>query len=167
MASFCMLRCDCYVRTIFWRGSNIRLPYTPETLEHIGYVIFYAVPNLNCIFNRILVFYIETNEIRRIIILISCICINRMQNEHLSTRRKYYIHCMSVGCHFLKDNYSVAKSFSRKSLSSVNVHSPNCNFTACNFTKSPLRNIRFLVALLNFQRNCFSEIIWIVTFELL
>ena len=35
----------CYVQTIVWRGSDILFPCKYETLEKIGYVVFYTVFN--------------------------------------------------------------------------------------------------------------------------
>ena len=38
--SFCVLSYDCHVRTMIWRGFNIRFPRKYEKFEKIEYVIF-------------------------------------------------------------------------------------------------------------------------------
>ena len=43
MVSFYLLTYDCYVRTIVRGGSDICFPNNFETLEKIGYVMFYIV----------------------------------------------------------------------------------------------------------------------------
>ena len=43
MVSFYVLRCDCYLRTTDWRGSDINFPCEYDGLEKGGSVIFYRV----------------------------------------------------------------------------------------------------------------------------
>ena len=46
--SFCVLSYDCHVRTMIWRGFNIRFPRKYEKFEKIEYVIFDMVFSWTC-----------------------------------------------------------------------------------------------------------------------
>ena len=114
-----------------------------KTLKKIGYVIFYTVFYWNDIFNIILLFETESTDAIRKITLISCICENENNLKWIPFYTKkiwYLLHVFSTS--FSKEKYSISRSFSQKSLSSVNVQST-----------------------LNFMRNYFSELIWVVTFK--
>ena len=47
IVSFCILRYDCDVRTMIWRGSNIRFPSKYEEFAKVEYLIFDMVFNCN------------------------------------------------------------------------------------------------------------------------
>ena len=53
--SFCILRYDCYVRTIMWQSSNNCFLCKYEELAKVGHVIFYAIFNWTWICNIILI----------------------------------------------------------------------------------------------------------------